>query len=337
METKYGVVLVAAVLIVLILGYYNAWFAPYWQPPTATTYTTPSGTTSTPITTLPVGTFTMKDVAYDSLDISTALTGGTDVDQSFWSNRGGSWILLGAHGASGTDIDVIAQDQGYIYVMCLPHSTSAYILDAAKVTLMNPRAVGVEFVDANGDSYKEFMVKWSMFNIPPAASGYPSSTFNGYYFAEDSASASIPAGGQPADITSISTNRVTKYLAWYVSLSAEKKALAVIKVEVKVNSTSNSKANLINVNVPGKGLIAGAVCDYQKTDTYQIWTYTIGHDISTATYWQVPAYTNNKFDLTAAIDLTLGSGDELVWTITVYELSAGQASVTDSDSVTTSE
>jgi len=280
-----------------------------------------------------VGTFTMKDTAYNALDITSALTLGTNVDQSFYGFRNGGWVLLGGHGASGTDIELIPQDGGYIYILCQRHSTQAYIFAAAQSLAMNPRAVQCQFLDVTGDSIKEFIVKWNMANIPPAASGYPSCTFNGYYFADDSGSASIPSGGQPADITGVTGAATTKFLAWYLSLSAEKKALAVYKIELKVNSTDASKSEVVNINIPGVGLISGSSMSYQKTDSYQIWTWTIGENLGNSVYWQVPANTLNKFDLTASVKHTLASGDIMNWTLTVYELAAGQTTTTDTDSV----
>jgi len=337
MEDKYKFGLVGIIIAVLIFGYYNMWFADYGWAPTVTTYQPPyTPPVTTPPTTggVPVGTYTMKDVAYNALDISSALTLGTNVDQSFYANRGGGWVLLGGHGASGTDIEITTQDNGYIYVLCQPHSTQTYIFDAAKALAMNSRAVSVQFIDVTGDTTKEFMVKYSMFNIPAAASGYPSTTFTGYYYSEDSASASFPAGGQPADISSIGSTKCTKFLAWYMSLSAEKKALAVYKVEFKINSTDSAAAELKNINVPSKGLIAASSMSYQKTDSYQIWTYTIGSTLGDCAYWELPANSNNKFDLTASIQLTMGSGDVYVATLTVYQLSYAQATVTDADSAT---
>jgi len=337
MEEKYAYLAVAVIIVVLVFGYYNMWFeqwgiAPVTEPVVPTLVPTP---TPTP-TGIPVGTYTFKDVAYNSLDISAALTLGTDVDQSFYAYRGG-WVLLGAHGASGTDIEITTGDNGYVYVLCQRHSTATYIFDAAKSLAMNVRAVGIQFLDVTGDTVKEFMVKWSMHNIPAAASGYPSCTFTGYYYDDDSASAAYPSGGQAADQTDIGETKVTKYLPWYFGFSAEKHAVAVYKIEVKVNTTSSSKAELLSVNIPSIGLVSASSFDYQKTDTYQTWTYTCGTDLGDCLYWELPANHNNKFDTTTSIQLTLATNDELVWTQTIYQISAGQTTVTDADSATTQE
>jgi hypothetical protein len=286
-----------------------------WQPTT----TPPSGT---------AGTYTIVDVAYNTLDISAALA-STDVTQSFWGYRGGGWVLLGAHGASGTNVEVTVADGGFIYVMMEPESTDTYIADVAKVMAMNSRAVEAKFVDADGDNLNEFLVKWNMANIPAAASGYPSTTFTGYYLFENSASAAIVTG---TDLTAVTTAAKISYFAPYMTIGTAKRGVAVFKIELKCNTTSTAKATLKSVNVPGKGLILASACQsYQLTDTYQIWTYTIGTDLKTAALWTYGANTFDKQDLTFGVQTTLASGDVIVWTLNIYELNYAQTVVIETD------
>lgn len=337
MEKKYGYAIVAICIVAVAIAYYQNWLADFGFPSQPSPGNLTIVPTPTPLGAVPEGTFTVKSASYNSLDISTALTYGTDVDVSYYAFRQGGWVLLGAYGATGTDVEITNVDQGYIYMMCIRHSTATYLFDAAKTLAMNTRAVSAQFIDITGDTIKEFIVKYSMFNIPSAASGYPSTTFTTYFLDDDSASASYPTGGQPADITSVGTTQTTKFLAWYMSMSAVKHGLAVYKVEVKVNTTSASKAELLNVNVPNIAVVSASSMDYQKTDSYQIWTYTIGQNLGDCTFWQLPQNANNKFDLTTSVRLTLATNDTLAWTCTVYQLSAGQTTVTDADTCITQE
>jgi hypothetical protein len=121
-----------------------------------------------------------------------------------------------------------------------------------------------------------------------------------------------------------------------MSASAEKKGVAVYKIELKVNSTDTSKWDLKNVNVPGIGYLSGSNFQEQILENYVIYTYIIGSDLKNAVYWQLPANTNNKFDLTVGIEFRLASGDKLNWTLTVYQLTPSETSITDADSVLTS-
>jgi len=295
----------------------NAWYTftvTGWQP-----------TTAPPVYGVR-GTFSMFDTAYNTLDISAGLT-ATDVVQSFWAYRSANWILLGAHGGSGTNVEVTDADQGYVYVMMQPYSTQTYIPDIAKVLAMNARAVGSQFVDANGDNLKEVMIKWNMANVPAAASGYPSTTFTGYYLDEISASASITRG---ANITGATAASKISYFAPYMTMGTVKTGVAVTKIEIKCNTTLPSLASLISVNIPGKGNYQASSAGYQLTDTYQIWTYTIATDLSNALLWEYPQNSFDKQDLTFGIQTSLASDNEIVWTVNVYELNYAQTVVIES-------
>jgi len=332
MKPEHAVAVVAVISILLVIGFYQGAFSPWLVPPTVTTYMPTTTPTTTPITGgIPVGTFTVLDVAYNTLDISTALTLGTDVDQNFWGFRNGGWVLLGAHGSSGTNIELTQTDGGYIYVLMKPHTTHTEIADAAKVLAMNSRAVSSQFADPDGDNVKEFVIKWSMFNVPPAASGYPSTTFTGYYFTEISASASIPSGGQPADATAQTTANTVKYLGWYMTLGTTKTALAVFKIQIKVNTTNSGKGELQSLYVPTKGLLSPSSADYSTSDTSQYWTFTFGSTLGDCIYWPLSANTNDKFELTAGIKYTFVTTDVVDWTITIYELNYAQSVVMDTD------
>jgi len=348
MKEWHKAALVLGAILLIVLAYYNNAFstwgypAPGTQQPAGAFPLNPYmgqtfyyqgqnyvyGSTGWQLSYIPVtgvaGTYTIIDVAYNTLDISSALTLGTHVDQSFWAYRGG-WVLLGAHGASGTNVEVTAADGGYIYIMMMPHTTATYIADVAKVMAMNSRAVSAQFVDANGDNLKEFMMKWNMANIPAAASGYPSTTFTGYYLNEISASAAITYG---TNLTGVTTAAKISYFAPYMTMGTVKRGTAVIKVEVKCNTTNTAQAQLISINVPGKGLyLASSAQTYQLTDTYQIWDFYWGGDLSQAILWTYPANSYDKQDLTFGVQTTLASGDCIVWTLNVYQLNYAQTTV----------
>ena len=324
MKAAHTVGIVAVILFCIVVAFYNNAFSGVGYPAPGTQYNPPYvPRVPVPSGPMPTGTFKMVDNAYDALDISMALTIGSGVDQSFWAHRS-NWILLGAHGATGTNVEITDADQGYIYIMMIPHSTSTYIPDIAKVLAMNARAVGSQFVDANGDNLKDIMIKWNMANVPAAASGYPSTTFTGYYLDEISASASITAG---TAVTGATTASKISYFAPYMTMGTVKKGVAVTKVEIKCNTTLPSKASLLSVNIPGKGSYQASSAGYQLTDTYQIWTYTLAADLSQALLWTYPQNSFDKQDLTFGVQTTLVSGDIIVWTINIYMLNYAQTVV----------
>ena len=276
-----------------------------------------------------VGTFTMKDTAYNSLDISTALVLATSVDQYWYAQRSGNWALLGPHGASGTTIELTEADGDYIYVMCAPHTTATYVLDKTKTLTMNPRAKSAQFIDITGDGTKEFVVKLLMTNVPGAASGYPEVTFTGFYYYEDSANTTDAA---PQD-NNVGTALNTTSVEWYVTLAATKRALPFYKIQVKMNSTTLSEAKLTAVQVPTIGLVQESSLEYWYDSSYQYFEYQIGTGhLGDCAFIQIESNQATKAYLTATITTDLGS-DAIACTMTIFELSYADGVVVDSDTV----
>lgn len=281
----------------------------------------------------PPGSFIVKDNAYNALDISTALTLGSNVDQYFYANRNGQWILLGPHTATtGTTIEVLSQDSGSIWVMCAPHTTSTYILDQIMTLQMNSRAKAVQFVDVTGDGVKEFMIKFDMTNVPQALATLPAVTFTGFYYYEDSASTT---DGTPADIA-VGTSVATSSVEWYLQISATQRALAWNKIQIKMNTTDTSVAKVSSLQVPGIGTLSESGLEYWYDSSYQYYEYKVGSNgLGDCAFMTRSSTDSGKIYLTTAIrtDLDAVTNCRITVTMTVFELSYAGATVTDADSV----
>jgi hypothetical protein len=433
MKSIHAVLAAAVIIVCIVIGYYNGAFTNMGYPPPGAgnqwKYTpVPHIPTTGPIT---PGTYTMVDHAYNSLSIQTALTLAADVDQSFWAYRSG-WVLLGAHGGSGTNVELTTADNGVLYVMMKPVSGQLWYADVAHTVAMNDRAIGAQFSDVDGDNLKEIMVQWNMANIAAAKSGYPQTTFSGFYLGDSSAGAALHVStglityvstvaaatskltsaiststtaistsktaiatsttaigttsytnptltsstgasstyfettyatsiitggsstytglsstitGDSSTLTSAiaTTSTTSKYSTatganysiaaeisfWpvYMTLGTVQTGAAIYKVEVKCDSIQSSKATFSSINIPGKGVVPAASFTQSLTDTYQIWSYTLGNDLSNALYWQYPPNTYDKQDLTTGVQTTLISGDSITWTVSIYMLNAAQTTV----------
>jgi hypothetical protein len=188
--------------------------------------------------------------------------------------------------------------------------------------------MSVTFVDVTGDLTPEFMVKYNMANIPAAASGYPSSTFTGYYFYEDSAAAAIAS---PADIHG-HTTLTTNYIEWTLTISATKRALAYWKVSIKLNTTDPSAAKVDTINIPNVGNVGSAQLHYWYDSSYSYYEYIYGSGLlGDCAFLKVPASSASKFYFTSGIKTTLTAN--VTATITFYELDYTGNTVTDSDEV----
>jgi len=261
-----------------------------------------------------VGVFEISVVGYDSLDITSSLTLGTNFNCYVFANRAGGWIMLGGFSGGTATIELTPQDYGYAYIVVEIPSGQSYYVDFATTKLQNPRVVSVLYDDPDGDGYKEFIFKVDMKNIPKPASGNPKIYFYPYFLAYQK-----PSLNSPADISGIGTAAVTKYIEWYVSFSSEKKAWALAKVEISINTTDTTKITLNRVNIPGVGYLTGDAFGTPVKGTNSLtWTYNTGSNLYEANYIKYGSNQLNKFEFTTQIECQLDAGDIIAITITLY-------------------
>ena len=270
--------------------------------------------------------------AWDTLDISTARTAGTDIN-TIWFRYSGGWIKLASGDAQ--DLSVQKADNNRVYLALEFPSSPGYYVDYEKTMDMNPHLSWYGYEDITGDSVEEFI-----FKVDISGSTFASATgkwnmpaVNVYLLTYD-ASFAIPSGGQPADVTAIGTSTVTKYLKWYAEVSAEKKGIALYKVVFTVNTSDISKVKLKKLNVPGVGYLDGSSFEQDVLASSIKYTYTLSPNILYgAGYVERPVNDPNEFEFTAAVELNMATNDTLQATLNIYELSPAEASLSDQDSV----
>jgi hypothetical protein len=278
------------------------------------------------------GIVTTDVAAFDSLDIATARTVGTNVKCYWYAYRNG-WILLGSGDAA--DISLEEADRNTIYAVVAVPSGQSYYVDYQKILSMNTRAQSVDYKDIDGDNVEEWVFKLDISGIPYATGTgkYSLPSFNIYLLTDDTGSFAFPTAGKPSDLSSVGTSTVTKYLEWYMAMSAEKKAVALSKVVLTVNTSDISKVTLKKLNIPGIGYLDGSSFEQDVLTSSIKWTYTISSTLYGADYIKLPVNSLNKFEFTTCIELDLASGDVLQFTLTVYQFDAAESQVSDSDSV----
>ena len=261
-------------------------------------------------------------VAYDSLDITTARTVPTNVAVTWYAYRSGAYVLLGS--GTAASLSIIPSDQNTVYAMASVPSGQNFYVDYAKTKSMNSRVTNVQYKDITGDGVKELVFTVDLTGIPYAsATGqYTMPSLVVYLLSYDD-SATLTVND---DIYDIGTTQVTKYLQNYVELAAEKKALAISKVVITVDTNDISKIALTKQNVPGIGYVDGSSF-IQNVQSDQIqWTYTVSSTLFGADYVQLPPNTLNRFDFTTAVQLKLASDTVINLTLDIYYLDASGAS-----------
>jgi len=330
---KMGMILLGVIALAFILDYTGVYDVPFFSTGPAPDAGGPGGD---PIRDTPssydTAIVTSDVAAWDSLDISQSRTVGTDINL-IWFRYSGGWIKLTSGDAA--DITMGKNDKDSIYLAAQFPSSPSYFVDYQKILAMNPHLSWYGYEDITGDDVEEFI-----FKVNVAGSTYASATgkwnmplVNVYLLTYDS-SFSIPSGGQPADVTSVGTSTTTKYSKWYAEISAEKKAAAIYKVTLVANTTDISKVKLKKLNIPGIGYLDGSSFSQDVLSDQIKWTYTISNNILYGCdYIKRPVNDPNEHKFTAALEFNLASGDVIQMTLTVYQLSAGEASVSDADSV----
>jgi len=279
---------------------------------------------------------TSSVAAWDSLDISTARTIGSDINV-LWFRYSGGWIKLASGNAA--DLTMGKNDQDTIYLAAQFPGSPAYFVDYQKILAMNPHLSWYGYEDITGDDIEEFI-----FRVNVAGSTYASATgkwnmplVNVYLQTYDS-SFSIPTGGKPADVTAVGEATTTKYAKWYAEISAEKKAAAIYKVTLVANTTDISKVALKKLNIPGIGYLDGSSFSQDVLSDQIKWTYTVSNNILYGCdFIERPVNDPNEHKFTAALEFNLATNDVIQMTLTIYQLSAGETSVSDTDSVIYSE
>ena len=287
--------------------------------------------TPPPSTTAISGILTTNVAAYDSLDIATARTIPTNVIVYWYAYRGG-WVLLGS--GTAQDLSILKDDANSIYAVLSVPSGQNYYVDYQKTMEMNSRIKSVEWKDITGDSIREYVMRMDISDSPYASGTgkYNMPLFIAYLLNYDNAF-SWPAGGKPADVTTVGTAAVTKYCEWYWSLSAEKKSMAISKIVVSINNSDSSKCTLKKVNIPGIGYIDGSNFEQDVLTTETKWTYAVSKTLYGADYVKLPVGTNNKFDWTVSVQFNLASGDFINLTLTVYYFDGAEALKSTTDTV----
>jgi len=276
-----------------------------------------------------VGVFDIKVVGYNSLDITSTLTLGTNYACYVFGYRPGGWLMLGSFSNGVATVELTSQDNGYVYIVVEVPSGQQYYVDAATTKAQNPRVVSVLYEDPDNDGYKEFIFKFDMRNIPKPASGNPTIYFYPYFLAYQK-----PNINSPPDITGVGTARVTKYIEWYLSFANEKKAWAIVKIEISVNTTDTTKMTINRLNVAGYGVLTGDSFGAPIRGTNSLtWSATLGNNLLDAYFLKYGANQLNKFDFTFQADFQLASSDVLAVTLTIYGLGPNGVLETRTDTV----
>lgn len=266
-----------------------------------------------------VGKFQLSCKAWDSADSTTARTIGTNLNVR-WMHFTGSWIPETTYDPAATNYyDAKATDNGYAWIAVEAPSAQAFYVDFAKTKTSDPYIVGYQYTDVDQDQVKEFVFQYDLKNHAVPNSGYPVLSFTTYLMTYD---ASLTGWTMPANLTSAGHALVTKYCDAYLALSAEKKAVAFYKFEIKLNSTDITAATLKSCTFPGLGTLDGSAFTQDITDTYIRWTHVIATNFNGADYLMRDVGSANKYYVTSQWEMIPSASAVFGFTHNLYYLVA---------------
>jgi len=280
------------------------------------------------------GIVTMGVNAYDSLDIATSRTVGSDINVYWYALRGGQWQQLGS--GNDADVSLLPSDNAQLFMVVSYPSSASYYFDEEKTLLMNSFLSFYSYEDVTGDNKEDYILKVDLSkntNYADATGKWIPPDINIYLLTYDSSFA-IPTGGKPSDISGCNSSNEQETLFWYAEISAEKKAYMVYKVVLTLNTSDTSKVRLVNMEIPGLGYISGSSFERDELSDSIKYTYEFSStSLHGAHLLTRPVNDPNRFEFTTILEFNLSSGDVIQATLYIYGLTPNEASVSDSDSV----
>lgn len=267
-----------------------------------------------------VGVFQLSTVASDSLNTVSALTLETNLNVMFYHFVGGQWIHEVTYDKDVTTnyFNAKPNDNGFMYLATDGVSGQAYYVDYQKIMDSDSYFKGYQYIDVDGDSAEEFVFTYDLKNHAIPSSGYPVLPIKVYCLTYDASATLTGAANQ----TGWGTSTVTKYFENYLTVSAEKKALALYKIEVVLNETNEVLVRLKSMTVPGLGKLDANSFTKSFTSVDIRWTYTFTNTFDGALYITRPVGSIGKGYFTCEYEGTLTSGEQCMMTLTLYYLIA---------------
>lgn len=269
-----------------------------------------------------VGMFNVRCSAQETTDPTTSYvispTGSANIAIYWMKYEGGQWIM----GPSGDNVyfDLKPADNGYGWIAVVVLSGQTQYVDYNKIKSSDPYITNVVYTDVTGDGKKEFVFQYDFKNHAIPSSGYPVVWFYCYLSAQDTAFTGI---NTLSNSTAIGTSTVTKYYDYSLSLSAEKKTIAIYAIELKATTTDLTKVKLQKMQIPSLGYVDVSAFTKLTTSTDIRWTYTFSNgEFNNALYLSRFPSAANKWDMQTQIEFTLSGGDNILITLTVYYLAA---------------
>jgi len=329
-KTSLALVLLAIVALASLGG-----LAYYVALPALTQTATPElpslpTTGTTPSSGVYSGNIDLSVDVYDSFDPATKYTDGTNHNVYWYRYSNGAWVNLGSNDVTGAEVQ--PEDNGYLYVVLPvpPKSGQAYYWDVDKIDDLSTRVTYYGYMDVDNDGVKEYVLKYWVGDKKITEAGYPDTTFIGYMRAYEK-----PSLTGPSDISSVGTSETTKYVEWYESYSNTKKSTLVSKVELKFNSTDETKLKRTDsaLYIPGLGYVSLSQFDYSEDGSNVIYSYTIGNTVADALRQDYGTNQLNKFEYTAKLKVDLAANDVIGFTLTITHLDTTGSPTTNADEV----
>lgn len=195
----------------------------------------------------------------DHFDPTVAYTPATNFNVAFLDKPNGNWHTLATN--SATKIDIPTSDSATVYAEVTVPSGQNYYVDVAKIMAQNSGVVGVQYASISPSGTNEFIFQINLATVPLSeVSGQDPQ----YTFAVYLVKYALPTINSPSNLVSLgSAQTPAEFIPWALSFASTNVGAEITQVQLIVNDSISSVANLQSMNDPA--LAGGAKMITQQT------------------------------------------------------------------------
>jgi hypothetical protein len=284
-----------------------------------------------PLTAANYGAHTMNVGGHSGFPgVTTSYSEATDFVVQWVSPSTGQILNPSASNGTGS-INIPQNDAGIVWAVVEP-GTGLYVDSESIVTKNSPYVGQAMYGPVFGNGVNYWYFAYNVNNAVPYYNAAPSYSFGAYFKPYGAITLS-----SPADISSVGTASVDKWIGWTATFASVNHAFSITKMVLTVNTTTTTnKIMFYDFAFPGQTTVVSNVvaAPSQATLGSTDFTYQISQSIQGARTVQYTTNTQNSLDFKTHVTCNLASGDVITAQLTIYGLNVdGKTIVSTTDTV----
>ena len=203
------------------------------------TTTTTSTTTTNSAINSQTGDFIVKTQYVDSLDQTTTLTDGTNINGLFYHLKDGDYLWKGTSSSNSVTFG-LDESLTIIHAMLEIPDGQAYFVDETKTGGQNSRIGDVIWADPDNDSVLDPVVPLNINGITGTATADPTLNWTVFTFVDDGTNMDLDDPDN-ADTDALGTGKQDCAIDWHTQFSNNTRSAMLKKFDVTINGTDEGR------------------------------------------------------------------------------------------------